>query len=283
MRPAIAGAFDEPHPRDYLGGNAGAIAALLRLAHSTGDDAWLALARRAAEELAASARRDGAAATWDAAELAGPFGEAPPESATPTGLSHGAGGVALGLFELYAATGDQGLLDLARGALAYEDRFFDRDAGNWRDVRSTAETPSFSTAWCHGAPGIALVRLRAMAVDRERREHHAEQARTALATTAAAVERALAAPRHDATLCHGSCGLAEVLAIGDRLLGETRYAATVGRAAATLVARYGERGDWPSGIPSAGPTPALWLGSAGIGHHLLRLHRPQVPPILLLG
>jgi hypothetical protein len=41
-------------------------------------------------------------------------------------------------------------------------------------------------------------------------------------------------------------------------------------------------GDWPSGMPSGGPSPALLLGTAGIGYHLLRLHDPaRVPPVLL--
>ena len=275
-------ALADPHPLDLLGGNAGAIPVLLRLARS-GREGCLAIAVDCGRELQRSAERQGAYVAWRGEAVAGPAAGGTP---TPllTGLSHGASGLALALLELYVETGETELRDLARGAFAYEDTFFSASDGNWRDPREAVAAGGFQIAWCHGAPGIGLARLRAMALDPELRDAHAATAHLALATARAGLERGLARPRHDATLCHGLLGLAEILAIGGDLLGEPEHRDAALGAAGEIVRRHAASGDWPSGMPSGGPSPALMLGTAGIGHHLLRLAAPdRVPAVLLPG
>lgn len=306
---AVRLALAEPHPLDLLGGNSGAIPVLLHLARA-GRDGCLELARECGRELQQHAERQGAYVTWHGETVAGPASggtppaasssspspPSPPASSPPrpsppsppspllTGLSHGASGLALALLELYGATGEAALRDLARGACAYEDTFWSPPDGNWRDPRPAVAAGGFQTAWCHGAPGIALARLRALSLDPELRDAHAATARMALQTTAAALEQLLAQPRRDATLCHGLAGLCEVLLIGGTLLDDPRYRDAAARAATELARRHAVAGDWPSGMPSGGPSPALMLGTAGIGHHLLRLHAPgRVPPVLLVA
>ena len=63
-------------------------------------------------------------------------------------------------------TGEQRWRAGAERALAYERSLYDPAMGNWPDLRETAGAPApvgsaFATFWCHGAPGIALARLRA--------------------------------------------------------------------------------------------------------------------------
>lgn len=284
---AVEGSLAEPHPLDLLGGNAGAIPALLHLARR-GHAGCRELAVRCGLELRRSAERQGPGVTWRGEEVAGPVSGGAPSPAL-TGFSHGASGLALALLELHGETGDVELRDLARGAFAYEDTFFSPADGNWRDPREAVAAAGFQTAWCHGAPGIALARLRALNLDPELREAHAATARIALGTALAALERGLARPRHDATLCHGLAGLSEILLLGGTLLDEPVYQDAAQRAASELIRRHatvggiGDIGDWPSGMPSGGASPALMLGTAGIGHHLLRLHAPErVPPVLVL-
>ncbi|AKJ05795.1 Lanthionine biosynthesis protein LanM [Archangium gephyra] len=280
----VSRALSEPHPLDLIGGNAGAIPALLAMAKTPAWRLCRDVALRCGEELCAAAEWQGGVAVWPHEKTA----RGPLTSPPLTGLAHGASGIALALLELYAATGEGRFRNTARGAFAYEDSLFSPAHGNWPDLRvfpgvAPSPTPAYSSAWCHGAPGIALARLRAMTLDPEQREVHAAVARTALSTTAAALERTLAQPRADATLCHGGTGLSEVMLSGAEQLGDGTYRSLAEKAVTTLVERYATSGDWPSGVLSNGPNPSLMLGTAGIGHHLLRLHAPErVAPVLVL-
>jgi lantibiotic modifying enzyme len=194
----------------------------------------------------------------------------------------------LALLELFAATGRGEFLDGGRAAFAYEDRLFDPQRGNWPDLRPYPPGHSLSalrykTAWCYGAAGIGLARLRAAALDPQLGEAYLEMARAAFRTTAAAFPERDRLPRADACLCHGLAGRAEALLVAAECLGDEGWLAWAREAGARLIARHGERGDWPSGVACRGPNPSLMLGTAGIGHHFLRLHDPaRTPPVLLV-
>jgi lantibiotic biosynthesis protein len=190
----------------------------------------------------------------------------------------------LALFELYSATGRRDFLEIARGAFAFEDALFDPVNGNWPDLRRDLERPTFARSWCHGAPGIALARLKAGMLDQELRENYHTRARFAIATTLGAIEENLVPAWSDATLCHGLAGLGEIVWIAGLMLDDPTYrdrALDLGRA---LINRHSASEEWPSGVPSRGPNPSLMLGIAGIGYWLLRLHDPeQVPSVLLVN
>jgi lantibiotic modifying enzyme len=136
-------------------------------------------------------------------------------------------------------------------------------------------------AWCHGAPGGALARLRAWALTGD--PQHRQEAVAALHTTA----RALAAQRTAATathpLCHGQAGNADELLVAADVLGEAawrRQAAEAGHAA--LDAVVAAQRPWPCGVPGGGEAPGLLLGLAGIGYWLVRLATPATIPSMLL-
>jgi lantibiotic modifying enzyme len=280
-----AAGVDAPHMLDVVGGNAGSIPALLALRQAPGGDRNPGVAVALGEELCRTATRNGDVMTW-APELA----TGPGVGTTPlTGFAHGASGIAWALLELHAATGRAEFLEAAVGAFAYEDSLFNPQEGNWPDLRSGSpgvpapSSPSYAVAWCHGAAGIALARLRAIALDPDRADAHRAAARAAVATTRATIESTLALGRCDATLCHGLAGLAEVVLIAGGLLDDANaleFARGVGR---TLIERHALAGDWPSGVGSGGPNPSLMLGSAGVGYEFLRLQDPDgVPPVLLI-
>jgi lantibiotic modifying enzyme len=281
----VAGALDGEHLLDGLGGNAGAIPALLNLARRPGFERALEIARACGEELCRTAMRDGDLRCWEATQASGSAFNSPPM----TGLSHGACGMALALFELYARTGEAEFLQTARGAFAYEDLLFSPAHSNWLDVRFPYSdyggglTGSFQTSWCHGAPGIGLTRLRAAALDPERAETHERMARAALATTIASLEQSAQSPRFDATLCHGLAGLSEIVLIFAEALDDDGYREVAAGVTGELIRLYDETGDWPGGNMAGGVSPTLMIGNAGIGHHLLRLRAPKaVPPLLIL-
>jgi lantibiotic modifying enzyme len=269
-----------------MGGSAGAIIALVAMSRSVGCLGDHELAISIGEELCRAAARHDNVWTWDP-EVASGHGTA---SAPLTGLSHGAAGIALALLELHAATRRQEFLEGATGAFAYEDSLFDPVLGNWPDLRGidvlgeSPPAPRYVRAWCHGAPGIALARLRASALDSARAEAHLAIARAAIDTTFRAIEENITRPGSDASLCHGMAGLLEIALEGGRILNEPTIRDRVIGAATVLIERHHSLGDWPSGFLSGGPNPSLMLGLAGIGYFFLRLQEPEcIPSVLLLN
>ena len=278
----VAAGVTAPHVLDVIYGNAGAIPALLALSRGGRWPEARELAERLGEELIQTAIRQGPVWTWEVEKAAGPsIGTVP-----LAGFAHGNAGLGLALFELYATTGRQDYLDGGRGAFAYEDGLFDAEVGNWPDLRTISRgttTRQFTTAWCHGAPGIALARMRAAALDPESADTYRAAARIALATTQAALDNMMRLPRHDATLCHGAGGLSEIAWTGGQWLGDAALAEAARAAGRALIDKYAASGSWPSGVATAGPNPSLMLGTAGIGMHFLRLHAPStVSPVLIV-
>jgi lantibiotic modifying enzyme len=108
-------------------------------------------------------------------------------------------------------------------------------------------------------------------------------ARIALDSTVALVRARRDDPRADATLCHGLGGLSEILLISAELLDEPRYADEARETARVLAERHSAASDWPCGTTTGEPNPAFLIGVPGIGHHFLRVSRPdQVEPVLLV-
>jgi lantibiotic biosynthesis protein len=264
---------------DVVGGAAGAIAALLSLHRAHREGFLLDFAARLGDTLLAAADRQGPGWSWAAPDLPTPH--------NLTGFAHGAAGIGWALLELGAATGEARYTDAARQAFAYERGWFDATRGNWPDFRPWLDPPGaanpplrYAVAWCHGAPGIGLSRLRAYALLGE--AVWREEAETALRTTLAALPAADAGPA-DFSLCHGQAGYGDALLLAAEILGEPTYAA----AAVALGRRGAERSaaprlPWPCGVPGGGEAPNLMLGAAGIGHFYLRLHDPAGVPSVLL-
>jgi lantibiotic biosynthesis protein len=265
--------------RDLMSGDAGAVVALLALAELLDDQRAKELAIAFGANLLASAVRERQTLSWPARAVSG--------APRLTGLSHGAAGGALALLELWRTTDAHEYLVAAEQAFAYERELFDPEAHNWPDLRNTTRGPSgersFVALWCHGAPGIALSRLRACELDGNGSGAvKLAEARVALDTTRRAVEAELARGGNF-SICHGLAGNAEILLQGAAALGAERSedSALAHRVAAEGIERYAGRGlPWPCGTLE-GETANLFLGLAGIGRFYLRLHEPQLPSLLL--
>jgi class II lanthipeptide synthase len=264
-----------------VSGTAGAIAGLIALARLLDDERLMQHAGRLGDELAGRARRRPEGWSWPQPGARLYHGLC--------GISHGAAGAAWALLELFAVTAEHRHRDVAERALDYERHWFDAQEANWPDLRDIERREPrgsfrspYPNCWFHGAPGIALTRLRAWQIlgdDRYRAE-----AAIALATTAAGVERALIAHGADFTLGHGLAGSADVLLLGAELLpdgapGRVGLAQRVGEVG---IGRYAASiGGWPCGV-AGGLAPALLAGHAGIGLFYLRLHDRTVPSPLLI-
>lgn len=271
----------QPHEYDLLSGAAGGLLALLRLGQQLDDPALVERAAALGERLVAAAQCDERGCSWPSAVM--------PATPNLTGYSHGAAGIGIALLELWRTTGERRFYDVATRAFDFERSWFDAAAGNWPDFREVDDLAArpdgpfpCATAWCHGAPGIALSRLRAWELTGD--ERYRGEALAALRITHAAVLTALEDGTLNFSLCHGLAGNAEILTLGAEQLGAgfECFATTARAAAAAGIALYAPDGrDWPGGA-HGGWTPGLMLGLAGIGRFYLRLARPALPSILLL-
>jgi type 2 lantibiotic biosynthesis protein LanM len=258
---------------DVIGGAAGAIPALIDIHHRHPRDAVLPLATKLGEHLLATARQSENGWSWNTMD-----GQT---SHDPTGYSHGAAGIALALLELSLETGNPQFRHAAERGFAYERQWFSTEQENWPDFRTIANATSgagtgalnYAIAWCHGAPGIGLSRVRAYEILKS--EELKREAEAAIRTTT----RFLANPGYgmqgDFTLCHGRGGNAELLIYAGEALGDAasrENAETLGRQGIEHFARNDL--PWPCGVPGGGETPNLMLGLAGIGYFYLRLCDP---------
>jgi lantibiotic biosynthesis protein len=267
------------HDLDVISGSAGAIPLFLLMHARCGADFLMELAVRHAWHLLRSARQDGDTWSWNTLRAA--------SGQDLTGFSHGTSGIAWALMELFARTGDSRYRTAALRGLAYERRCFNALQGNWPDFRTANERnppggePSYSIAWCHGAPGIGLVRLRAAEILRE--DWCRGDAETALRTVSPYLtEEGLGNQNY--SLCHGAGGNCELPIQAAQVLADDRP-----RMMAERVGWYGieafrnRRVPWPCGVAGAGEAPNLMLGIAGIGYFYLRLYDPiRNPSVLML-
>jgi lantibiotic modifying enzyme len=175
-------------------------------------------------------------------------------------------------------------------AFRYEDQLYDAERGNWPDLREFATVrgmpdspkrfPSM-IAWCHGAAGVGLARLRAFQILPEHRPELLISIERAIRATANHLTRLPA--DSDASPCHGRAGLAETLVCASAVLDERQYSDQVRRMWARLLRNRSCEDEWPVGIASGRNNPSLMLGNAGIGYALVRAANPyKVSSILVI-
>jgi type 2 lantibiotic biosynthesis protein LanM len=258
---------------DIVGGAAGAILPLLALWMRTGSPRALEVAVLCGEHLLArscSAGPAGAGLGW----LTRLATERP-----QVGFSHGNAGIGLALVELAAASGDGRFLDAGLAAFAWEREAFWPELHRWLDGKSD-QRPSLESltamAWCYGAPGVGLSRLRALphVYDPEARRVLREECEEAVRQT---IPRGFG---ENHCLCHGDLGNLDFLLQARRALGRPDLDEAIDRQTRTVLASI-ELDGWLCGTRGDVDSPALMNGIAGIGYGLLRLAAPeQVPSVL---
>jgi lantibiotic modifying enzyme len=271
-----------PYMIDVIGGIAGAIPPLLGLNSRYSQPQLLDRAIALGGRLLASANRSDRGWSWTT--IAPTPGDT---SLDLTGFSHGVAGVVWALLELHRQTGRPDFFDAARQGILYEQSWYQPQMENWPDFRGQpASQPdgssrySCSLAWCHGAPGIALGRLRAFQLTQD--PEMKAQAETAIRSTM----RGLAASipgQESYCLCHGIGGNTEALVLGSGILGDANLLRQANQAGLRGIELYQRAGlNWPCGVNGGGVNPSLLLGLAGIGHFYLRLYDAERFPTVLV-
>jgi len=256
---------------DLMAGSAGCIPALLALHRMAPSDRVLDVARLCGERLLANVLPMERGASWLSQDLrriaSGPL----------TGFGHGAAGCAWALLELAAATGDERFRRAAFEAIEYERSHFQPELGTWRELRTIQATnvglqsgeDIYLIAWCHGAPGVGLSRLRSL-----RHVNDPEMPREIDVALDSTLRKGF---DRSHCLCHGDLGNVELF-----LEAGGRWRTEANRIAARVLEGVKE-GGWRSGIPYGVEIPGLMTGLAGMGYGLLRLAAPErVPSVLLL-
>jgi type 2 lantibiotic biosynthesis protein LanM len=266
--------IDRDEESDIIAGAAGCIAALHGLYQCSRSNHTLAAMLQCGDRLLARTVRAEHGVGWPSKHANGkPL----------TGLSHGAAGVAWQLLELYALTADERFQAAAKEAIAYERSLYCQVAGNWPDLRventsvqpRQSGQPRFMTAWCHGAAGIGLARLRSLHYLDD--SFMREEISTALRTTVAS------GFGHNHSLCHGDFGKLDFVLQAARTDEFANWQPEVDRLACKITQSV-QRDGWLCGNPLAIESPGLMTGLAGIGYGLLRLIEPaRVPSVLSLG
>lgn len=270
-----------PHARalDVISGSAGAIPALIDVGRRFQRPDLIELAVKHGEHLLTTAIRSDQGWSWDTMHV--------PNQKPLTGYSHGTAGIVCALLEVHRISGDGRLVEAARQGLRYERGLFNAEQANWPDLRvfdpnAPPANPGYALAWCHGAPGIGLARLRTAQLLPDDPECPRE-IEIAAETTLRSLQHPVIPGQGNFSLCHGAGGNADFLLFADDLLTRPAWrlrAEQVGRQGIEQFHRTGL--PWPCGLMQAGVTPNLMLGLAGIGYFYLRLYDSKAVPSPLI-
>lgn len=253
---------------DIIAGSAGLLLVLLNVLETMPDERLRAMAVKIGEHLVARQTvRDCGGAAWDTI----------PAEAPLTGFAHGATGIAYSLARLADATAREDFRTAAHAAVLYERAVYIPQIGNWPDFRRpTAAQASMGVraafAWCHGAPGIALGRLKGRLHDFD------DDARREVDGVLSQLQRIPLSPED--SLCHGELGNLETLIVAAQTLGRPDLLEKARHRAQGVIAT--NSGNW--NLRSRGElVPGLLTGLAGVGMGFLRIARPdRVPSVLTL-
>jgi hypothetical protein len=264
---------------DFISGNAGVITAFILLRDLLEDDSFLDLATELGDDLLRSAERSNVGLSWRS-----PLGSG---GRNLTGFAHGSAGAGFALLELFRLTNRAKYLEAADHAFSYERHWFDSKVGNWPDFReeqgkSNRRPSRFSNAWCHGAPGVALSRLRAYEVTKNPK--YKLEAMIALETTHRITNVWVQSGTYNYSLCHGLSGNAEILFYGWQVLGNdfAEGLATAHAVAHARIANSTKSSELTDRGGDESEPPGLMLGLAGVGYFFLRLHNPTSRSVLSL-
>lgn len=277
------------HLIDIINGNASAIPCLLNIySNITHDEKMYSLAIKLGEELISLSKKERSGWSWA------------PDSRTLTikknltGFAHGTAGFGYSLLELFNSTNRKDFEQAARKAFTYENYWFNEKNSNWPDFRIdpdiSLDTASldlrYSTAWCHGAPGIGLSRIRAYEILKDKKYLRDTQAAVRATIEFIKNQSKIIPSRtylsYNYSLCHGLAGNCELLIHAQDILKNRSFKSIYTRIGIYGITNYLIT-DQP--FPCGGPpreSPDLMLGLAGIGYFYLRIFDPKKTPSILM-
>lgn len=179
---------------DLLSGNAGTIIVLVKLYQITEREKWMLLSKKIGEDLWGKAVKTDKICGWIPQRLKTPL----------AGMAHGNSGFIMAYAYLLEQTKDRRYVKRIQALLRYEDFLFSEKLGNWKDLRDESRSAIgdiCANAWCHGAPGILLSRIKLF----EQEEFHEDMLiiRDIKRSAHSLFQNSY---RRGACLCHGMAG-----------------------------------------------------------------------------
>lgn len=213
------------------------------------------------------------------------------------GFSHGASGMAYVFLELGRYFNNNSFLWLAGQVFKYENAHYEEKINNWPDFRRSMFLESdyakflnayeqknidFFTkggdfnAWCHGAAGIGLARVRAIELlpDATYKTDLQNAINKTIKTNVAIKYNET---RSTFIICHGACGNAETFLEASLLLKDEQLMLYTKQIADAAIEDYNKNGGYISGYSFSTELndTSLFMGNAGIGYFMLRLNNPE--------
>ncbi len=277
---------------DMIAGAGGAIPIILQLAEYYNNDQLFEIAFDLGENLIRTANYELTGWSWGSNRET--------QARNLCGYAHGAAGIGHALLELYNASGSNYFLYAAEQAFIYERQFFNPQENNWPDfrhgelglyyyyesreqLRERAKNGEFGpyqnkymSAWCHGAPGIGLSRLRAYELLKD--NIYKVEAERAIENTI----KSISIEQQNYSMCHGALGNAETLIYGYQVLDNPDYL----NKAEEIAIKGWESAEkinkpWRCGTMNSMSDPSFMLGEAGIGYYFLKLVNIDTPSLLI--
>lgn len=134
---------------DLLSGNAGAMAVAAELYRVTGQEKYLEDAEKLEKMLWEKRCEQEKGVGWKLPNIEQPL----------AGMAHGNSGFLLAYVCLYQIAKRPEYINKIHQILTYEDLLYNEKLKNWMDLRVPGKEKTMN-AWCHGAPGILLARLK---------------------------------------------------------------------------------------------------------------------------
>ncbi len=220
------------------------------------------------------------------------------------GFAHGAAGIGLVFLELGFYFNNDTFFHAAEQAFAYESYHFDKQINNWPDFRkgnwNNKKYKEFETnylednilfftkitdmnAWCHGAAGIGLSRLRAYSLlEKQKYKKDVSIAIEKTIKTDVELTHKIISNRLF-ILCHGAGGNAELFIEAYNTFQDNKYLSYAINIANSVIYCRKKYKKYISGFGKYTNKEdiGLYLGNAGIGYFLLRLTDPKNTPSVL--
>ncbi len=275
---------------DFINGTSGTLLGLLLLHEASGEEWLLEAADAYTAHLLSKAHSGTQGLYWDRTHR---------QIRGLCGFSHGASGIGFVFAEAARYFGNDALNYPAEQAYLYEEQYFNPAVGNWADFRKgiyDADSQQeheehyqdgnmdfftqggYMNAWCHGAAGIGLARVRAAEL------LHNPLYRTEAVNAIAMTYKTNVAHHtieNNFSLCHGGGGNADVFIEAYRAWNDETFLQYCEAVAAMALEQREKQDSYRSGFGLAAPgmeDRSLYMGAAGVGYFFVRLLDPMNTP-----